>query len=274
MGTRKRQRWKPGLTLILTASALFLNGASVEKQSPSENPSLSGPAEQKNDTKADKSEADKENPQRNWNWNALLWGTQLPNLVTGVGWIIAAIIAALTLKALNKQIVANIEAANAAKDANKLAREVLEISRRARLSIKNVQFIEEWPALPIVRFTVTNSGEMPATGVLKYPLRTQNDPALEEHEHIPNKVGSGDIIDPHTERSDDFDLVTHSIGNRAVFNGLEEWQIFIRGEFNPPAQIGICVAYWDGFNKNRLTESWHRYNLLTKQWERTYLHQG
>jgi hypothetical protein len=203
-------------------------------------------------------------------WQKIICEDKLPNWLTVGGWIIAAILAAFTVKFLRDQVAANIESANAATRANEIATTTLEMSRRARISIKDVKFVER-RALPTIEYILVNTGELPATGVFRYPMRSEMEPRLLDHAHPPNPVGAGEIIDPHSEAKHSWRLTIPQGGKQPIITAEELRQI-VDGSFD--LLIGICVSYWDGFGNARLSESWHTYNLPKSRWERVTIHQS
>jgi hypothetical protein len=207
-------------------------------------------------------------PQKHW--YDFFSDTTMPNWLIIAGWALASFIASRTLRSLNKQVKANVDSANAATRANEIANTTLEMSRRARISIKDVKFVER-RALPTIEYILVNTGELPATGVFRYPMRSEMEPRLLNHAHPPNPVGAGEIIDPHSEAKHSWRLTIPQGGKQPIITAEELRQI-VDGNFD--LLIGICVSYWDGFGNARLSESWHTYNLPKSRWERVTIHQS
>ena len=205
----------------------------------------------------------------------------MPNWLAVTGWTIAALIALRTLSSINRQVKANQISAEAARDANRIAAQALIITQRARIIVDEVNFFTTVDVTigdkPGITYKLVNTGELPATGIFKYPttLATHlgdSEPKRDlSHIHAPNPEGSADIIDPHSQKHYWWSIITPYEPGRSPILNTDDWNQILNSEVN--IHIGICVAYWDGFHNTRITESWHSYNLLTKRWERIGMYQ-
>jgi hypothetical protein len=141
--------------LILVAFVFLTNGVKLCERKKNETILSQAKEKQKPGTDQEKSEPellaplDESNPpitpenasqgnEPEGYWLNVACETQLPNWLTISGWLVAAGIAGLTLKALFDQVAANIESANAAKLAVEIADKSMKVDKRAYMVIPGV----------------------------------------------------------------------------------------------------------------------------------------
>ncbi len=179
--------------------------------------------------------------------------------------------------AIRRQSTIAYQAMKVANDANQMAKQTLVITQRARISITGVSIGQVSPNPPVLTCKLANAGEESAIGVLTYTMWSEDHPSR-VHDSIRQQIGeeSGDtgyVIDPHSEEHLSIELTkVANILDKAAFLSPVEWQNIFGGGFK--RHIGICVEYFDGFGNACLTETWHLYDPLTKEWYRTYMRQS
>lgn len=191
---------------------------------------------------------------------------------------IAAGVALRTVWSIERQtednllgIRANVRTAKAAEEAAKIARDSLEISQRAQVSIENVRlgFGSRW-----VDYELVNSGKQPATGVaIGYFIGTNPEiiiPRPEMYYRSPDPLfglvlAAGEAV---PQRYPSLRDVRESNGPQdSAFGlaGLQEAVAKACGEALTPdskvyLQFAILIAYWDGFGKERQSWRWFLYD--------------
>lgn len=152
----------------------------------------------------------------------------------------------------------------------------VDISQRARISIRNVQIPWHYGSgdqLP-VDYDIVNSGRLPATGLVH---RVWCDVLNEETRRpplSPNPEWQWQIVEPA-------ETLTRT---RELRSGLDQPS---RQAYEPPlisdeeyehvaysdmhgSLVGIVVCYWDGCHTKRLTEIHYRHNPDGGTWDRVY----
>ncbi len=186
--------------------------------------------------------------------------------------------------AIRRQGKIAYQAVKAANAANEIAKETFVMSQRARISINDVSIAQPLPNRPVLTCKLANTGEKPAIGVLTYPTWSEDHPSR-SHDRTPHdspeddrtaqriredSSDSGYVMDPHSEEAVSIELTIPKEDKPALLTEIE-WEKILAGKFKP--HIGICVSYFDGFGNARVSESWHLYNPLTNDWNRTYMRQ-
>ncbi len=181
------------------------------------------------------------------------------------------IFAAFQWLAIRRQSKIAYQAVKVANEANEIAKQTLVISQRARISINNVSIGQAFPNPPVLTCKLANTGNKPAIGILTYAMWSEDHPSR-VNDRTSQKIAEdpGYIMDPHSEEDLSIELTTPKQDKPAPLTEVE-WQKILAGKFNP--HIGICVSYFDGFGNACLSESWHLYNPLTNNWNRTYMRQ-
>src|SRR5260221_6903057 len=108
-------------------------------------------------------------------------------------------IALYTLRSLNQNVVAQIEAANAAKQANVIAQQALETEDRAYISIENAE-VKGFPATPHFSCILRNTGHRPATRIALIPSFGWGPPWKGKG---PRPIARGDFFPPAEEDAGD-----------------------------------------------------------------------
>lgn len=213
-----------------------------------------------------------------WFFQSLL-ASDKPELWIDFGLLIVGlaytIFAGFQWVAIRRQTKIADRSAQAASDANRIATETLVITRRARIRIEDVRFFST-EEIPAVNFRLFNSGEIPATGIVKYPRKRVAEIGYDEvrpDDHIrePNPQGTSVIVDPHSQTRLYWWNLTlpYEPGKESTLTD-DEWQHLMGGESN--IQLGICIVYWDGFGNKRRTENWYAYE--EQKWEREATYQN
>lgn len=134
----------------------------------------------------------------------------------------------------------------------------LKMAQRAAISILDVRFDQHWKTT----WDVKNTGKLPATeiggGVLGQPSQRDREPprpTRESHQFTTSPFG--DVIAPDEVRSRDFHLVRSPQSPLALISAEQQREI-MAGESN--FVFAIVVTYNDGFDENRTTWRWFRYD--------------
>lgn len=242
---------------------------------------------------ATRGEAGSNNKQQgnDWfDWYAAFGPSRWADLAVAVLAAVAGFIAYCNLKAMRHQLrLANVQmrasrmaanaarrSANIANEANRLGKESLEITQRARISIKNVEFKPLMATHDTringygVEYQLQNTGQLPATGMIdRVSIRELPRTSIPNKRDVyvpPRDESEGNIINGQmTTYNSDF-LSIPTSHHKTPLIPHEKWVLFMQGKI----EILVCihVSYWDGFHKIRVSESWHTYDASRQMWVR------